>query len=528
MNGTTLVANASTIFTVTCPPVLSTAGSTNICSGNTSILSAYGAQSYTWSNGATGSINPVTPTLSTNYTVTGTNATGCVGSDTIFVNVASPPVASFTTTPGANGMHTLTSTSSGTLSSSTFFWYFGNGSPNYVATGSAGIVPPAQTYTSGTYTISLSIHNTNPFCVDSTSQIIIGCPIQANFSSVATASNAFNFFSTSTGTVSNSTYLWNFGDGTNSNGPNPSHTYSSTGVYTITLTVSNSSLCSSSFTKTMVISNCNVFSNFTHTILTNGVVNFSSSSSTISGSPKYYWNFGDGFYSLAASPTHTYMNAGTYLVKLKIIDTLSTCKDSLIQSLNVTGITCVANANFSIAPSFTTHYWTAIPSYPYNITSATWYWGDGTQSNTLYASHLYSVAANYSICLSVTVSCGSNSYYCHSYYLNKSSDQSSQIVSINVEAPPITNFILKRNLDDFSFLIYPNPNSGEFNILLDAATKEVNVLVYNSIGELIFSDKIADTTGRETVRLNNVPNGIYFVRLSSGLKTITQKIVISK
>jgi PKD repeat protein len=53
-----------------------------------------------------------------------------------------------------------------------------------------------------------------------------------------TAPLTVNFASSSTGTIA--TYAWNFGDGTSSSAQSPSHVYSAAGVYTVSLTVTNS------------------------------------------------------------------------------------------------------------------------------------------------------------------------------------------------------------------------------------------------------------------------------------------------
>ena len=62
-----------------------------------------------------------------------------------------------------------------------------------------------------------------------------------------------NFTNTSTGTGAGTTYSWNFGDGSAlSTAANPSHTYTSGGTYTVTLTVTNGS-CTDVITKTVAV-----------------------------------------------------------------------------------------------------------------------------------------------------------------------------------------------------------------------------------------------------------------------------------
>src|SRR5439155_20500715 len=60
-----------------------------------------------------------------------------------------------------------------------------------------------------------------------------------NFSASPTSGQAplkVTFTDTSTGSVTG--WVWNFGDGTSSTTQNPQHTYSTTGTYTVSLTVS--------------------------------------------------------------------------------------------------------------------------------------------------------------------------------------------------------------------------------------------------------------------------------------------------
>lgn len=58
-------------------------------------------------------------------------------------------------------------------------------------------------------------------------------PATANFTTSQNGTGTVNFTNTSTHAIS---YDWNFGDGTNSTEASPSHTYSSFGAFTVTLT----------------------------------------------------------------------------------------------------------------------------------------------------------------------------------------------------------------------------------------------------------------------------------------------------
>lgn len=82
----------TTNITVTPLPTVSIAGNASICPGGTTTLTASGASTYTWSPGASlsatsGSTVVATPISSTIYTVTGTDASGCIATDDITVTV---------------------------------------------------------------------------------------------------------------------------------------------------------------------------------------------------------------------------------------------------------------------------------------------------------------------------------------------------------------------------------------------------------------------------------------------------------
>ncbi len=73
--------------TVKAIPSVSVAGGGTICAGNSTTLTASGANTYSWNTGSTSSSIAVTPTANANYTTVGTGTNGCVKTVTTSVVV---------------------------------------------------------------------------------------------------------------------------------------------------------------------------------------------------------------------------------------------------------------------------------------------------------------------------------------------------------------------------------------------------------------------------------------------------------
>lgn len=72
-------------------PNANAGGNTSVCFGSTKTIVASGGVSYVWSNGSSSAINQVSPTVPTSYSVTVTDANGCVAADTILVSIDTLP-----------------------------------------------------------------------------------------------------------------------------------------------------------------------------------------------------------------------------------------------------------------------------------------------------------------------------------------------------------------------------------------------------------------------------------------------------
>jgi len=90
-DGNGCINNTTRTVVVNSIPVLSVNGSTSVCNGNSTTLTASGANSYTWNTSAVSLSISVTPQVSSNYSVTGASVEGCTASATFSVVVGTLP-----------------------------------------------------------------------------------------------------------------------------------------------------------------------------------------------------------------------------------------------------------------------------------------------------------------------------------------------------------------------------------------------------------------------------------------------------
>ena len=107
----------------TIPTVTVSASVGTICDGESTILTASGANSYTWSNGGTGASITVSPSTTTLFTATGTDSNGCTssGGTTITVNAQDSAAFSYAASAfcanGTDPSPTITGTAGGAFTS---------------------------------------------------------------------------------------------------------------------------------------------------------------------------------------------------------------------------------------------------------------------------------------------------------------------------------------------------------------------------------------------------------------------------
>ena len=172
-----------------------------------------------------------------------TSDSGCTATSTQAVTINPLPVAGFTSLIDCKSLAVIftdtSAVSSGSVSS--YSWTFGDG-------GISSTQNPTYPYnTTGNYTVTLIVQ-TNNGCIDtSTTTVIPGSPIVADYTPQGgnyNVNQSINFINQSIGGTS---YIWNFDDGSvNSNQSDPAHGFSLPGTYSVILIASNSLGCSDS------------------------------------------------------------------------------------------------------------------------------------------------------------------------------------------------------------------------------------------------------------------------------------------
>jgi len=205
-------------------------------------------------------------------------------------------------------------------------------------------------------------------------------------------------------------YFWDFGDGTNATSVTTEHAYSSSGVYTVTLTVMDNDGATGTATATKTVEvtpPVAVFTESAETVLTGEVIYFNASDSydpdgTIVG---YFWDFGDGTNTTGVTTQHAYADDGNYTVTLTVTDN-DGATDTATAIETVLNRLPIASFTESAETVYTSEVITFNASVSYdldgNIVSFFWDFGDGANATGVVVGHAYADDGNYTVTLTVT------------------------------------------------------------------------------------------------------------------------------
>lgn len=91
------------------------------------------------------------------------------------------------------------------------------------------------------------------------------------------------------------------------------------------------------------------------------------------------------------------------------------------------------------------------------------------------------------------------------------------------------NVLGSLSVDEFSidsFVVYPNPNNGTFNIKLTTPVDNIQISVFDISGRNVYSNMDSNTNLNYTIDLGTAQSGIYLLQVSDGKRTKTKKIIV--
>ena len=98
------------------------------------------------------------------------------------------------------------------------------------------------------------------------------------------------------------------------------------------------------------------------------------------------------------------------------------------------------------------------------------------------------------------------------------------IDNINIAATPTVGIESTQN---HKIRVYPNPTSGTVTIYSDQHVENLNISLYNAQGTLAYSRKFKSSSHlSETLNLNNLPKGVYLMKMTGNNTLEQQKLII--
>ncbi len=377
-----------------------------------------------------------------------TDSKGCIGLDTLVVQVEKP-VAMFTVDTPSGCQPLTVNFTNGSTGYASVLWDFGDATTS-TTVNATHVYPnpgPALAY----FTAKLEVTSANG-CVSTMENSITVYPeILSDFviSDDSICSGESVMFSLLPGAFR---YFWDYGDGQAEYGSNIiNHVFMNATIapvtYNVKLTTESFFGCLSETTYPVVVYPTPVPA-FIPTPVSqtfpNATVSFANN--TNAGTWSWLWDFADGNTSTAMSPTHTYAAPGEYAVSLTVSNVI--CTETV--TYNVSVLPTPPIAAFDSIPSGCMPWNVLINNTSLYATSYFWDFGDGHTSNAMNPVYTYVQAGAYPVTLTVTGPGGTDSktQIVHVYQAPKAYFEVSP-VKVYVNDEKVRLFNLSEGADSF-------------------------------------------------------------------------------
>jgi len=208
----------------------------------------------------------------------------------------------------------------------------------------------------------------------------------------------------------------------------------------------------------------------------------------------HLWDFGNGNFSIADTPTYTFPTGGIHTVCHTVTTSCSadtSCQQVVLCTPPTASYTHSVDSN---------QVWTFTPQ---DTTGSSYWWdfGDGTFSNNMIGVHAYSVPGLYPVCLSITNACGM--------------DTTCLIFEVTMAS-----------MDEHwnsDLTVYPNPVNKVLQVEYTGADPLLRYEVYDMRGVLVQFDSSPTTQ----INLEKLSSGTYFLKIIQRNYSSTVRIVKS-
>lgn len=433
-----------------------------------------------------------------------------------------------------------------------YLWDFGDGTTSTDSN-------PTHTYAAqGFYTISLTITGED------------GCTATASFSFstdfngfpdcmgyilyTQNSTTSFDFsaelFDANGMPIQATSYNWDFGDGNSSTDPAPSHTYASTGVYTVQLHAITADSCEIHACDVVFAHDCPI-DTFWYGCQAMFYVGYGDSlnnpvwppqdpntvtfyDASLGGVVSWHWDFGDGTTSTDPNPTHTYLDSlGIYLVTLTIL-TVDGCESEASYEICV-GASCWSAQEFDCQAMFIP----LVDSLGGNgiqfvdlsfsldpIVAWNWNFGDGSTSNEQNPFHEYAQPGVYTVTLIIEgLLCNSSISFeidTESPWNFNNSDNPAQLGVAAGSVSTQTPFAFE------GIKMFPNPAQTDLSIAFSShKALDYELRISDLTGKVVSQSNQQAISGINAARINvsNLVPGLYLAEIRTGNSVQALKFV---
>lgn len=310
-------------------------------------------------------------------------------------------------------------------------------------------------------------------------------------------------------------WAWYFGNDSTSTIQNPTMTYITRGIYTVTLSVTDTFGCENALSKPELIKPTRPYTKFncSDVICNNTNVTFTNSSSPLVDLT-YLWDFGDGSSTdTSSSPSHLYYTTAdtsvTYTISLTATD-LNGCDSTYTKDVRIASVQAglTVNATNYDCPPSSVNFYDSSTCVPDSVVNWIWSFGDGatsTKPDTTY--HSYYNAGSFDVSLIVE-----NTYGCK--------DTTTIDSLINISGP----------IGSFTYTIDSSTCSPTFQFIAHSDNSELNMWDFDDgnslIGDTVYY-QYPDTGMFYPVLIMKVDNCEDEVELDSALHVVFPTLSLS-